>query len=92
MIEKRSASDARKKNRSDFRNSDTKGKEIKYLRDRILESGGGVILLDNGVLGEPHGIVPDIPGMPEILKAALGILYSECCFPHFKSEAAPGSM
>ena len=39
---------------------DTKSQEIKYLRDRILQSGLGVIVLDNGVLGEPQGIVPDI--------------------------------
>jgi uncharacterized protein (UPF0261 family) len=39
---------------------DTKSREIKYLRDRVRESGLGVIVLDNGVLGEPQGIVPDI--------------------------------
>ena len=39
---------------------DTKSREIGYLRDRILESGLQVIVLDNGVLGEPQGVVPDI--------------------------------
>jgi len=39
---------------------DTKSQEIQYLRDRVLESGLGAIVLDNGVLGEPQGIVPDI--------------------------------
>ena len=39
---------------------DTKSQEIKYLRDRVLESGLNVIVLDNGVLGEPQGIVADI--------------------------------
>ncbi|HSR12284.1 MAG TPA: Tm-1-like ATP-binding domain-containing protein, partial [Thermodesulfobacteriota bacterium] len=48
---------------------DTKSQEIRYLRDRILESGLNVIVLDNGVLGEPQGIVPDIPAR-ETAKAA----------------------
>jgi len=48
---------------------DTKSREIQYLRDRILESGLKVIVLDNGVLGEPQGIVPDIPAR-ETAKAA----------------------
>ena len=48
---------------------DTKSEEIKYLRDRVLESGLKVIVLDNGVLGEPQGIVPDIPAR-ETAKAA----------------------
>lgn len=39
---------------------DTKSQEIQYLRDRVLESGLEVIVLDNGVLGEPRGITPDI--------------------------------
>ena len=39
---------------------DTKSREIQYLRDRVLESGLEVIVLDNGVLGEPRGITPDI--------------------------------
>lgn len=40
---------------------DTKSDEIKYLRDRIIEQGVEAIILDNGALGEPHGIIPDIP-------------------------------
>lgn len=48
---------------------DTKSQEIKYLRDRVLESGLKVLVLDNGVLGEPQGIVPDIPAR-ETAKAA----------------------
>ncbi len=48
---------------------DTKSEEIQYLRERIRQSGLGVIILDNGVLGEPRGIVPDIPAR-ETAKAA----------------------
>ena len=48
---------------------DTKSREIQYLRDRILRSGLGVIVLDDGILGEPQGIVPDIPAR-ETAKAA----------------------
>ena len=39
---------------------DTKSEEAKYLKDRILEDGLNVLILDAGILGEPRGIVPDI--------------------------------
>jgi uncharacterized protein (UPF0261 family) len=48
---------------------DTKSQEIQYLRDRVLESGLQVIVLDNGVLGEPQGIVPDISARETALAA-----------------------
>ena len=48
---------------------DTKSQEIRYLRTRILESGLGVIVLDNDVLGEPQGIVPDIPARETAIAA-----------------------
>ncbi|RPJ39679.1 MAG: UPF0261 family protein, partial [Deltaproteobacteria bacterium] len=48
---------------------DTKSQEIKYLRDRVLESGLKVLVLDNGVLGEPKGIVPDIPARETAMAA-----------------------
>lgn len=39
---------------------DTKGPEIAYLRDRILELGLTTTVIDAGILGEPLDIVPDI--------------------------------
>jgi len=48
---------------------DTKSQEIQYLRDRVLESGLQVIVLNNGVLGEPQGIVPDISARETALAA-----------------------
>lgn len=38
---------------------DTKSAEVKYLRNRITEAGLKVMIIDNGVLGEPDGIEPD---------------------------------
>ena len=38
---------------------DTKGREYAYLRDRILEQGCEVVLVDAGVLGEPQ-VEPDV--------------------------------
>lgn len=38
---------------------DTKSVEVKYLRDRIIEQGINVLILDTGALGEPQDIVPD---------------------------------
>ena len=38
---------------------DTKSAEVKYLRKRITEAGLKVMIIDNGVLGEPDGIEPD---------------------------------
>ena len=40
---------------------DTKGPEIAYLRDRIQELGLSTTVIDSGILGNPLGIVPDIP-------------------------------
>ena len=48
---------------------DTKSREIQYLRDRILEGGLQVIVLDNGILGEPQGIIPDISARETALAA-----------------------
>jgi uncharacterized protein (UPF0261 family) len=39
---------------------DTKGPEIKYLRDRLQALGLQTIVIDSGILGEPLDIVPDI--------------------------------
>jgi uncharacterized protein (UPF0261 family) len=39
---------------------DTKGPEIKYLRDRLQSLGLGTTVIDSGILGEPLEIVPDI--------------------------------
>ncbi len=40
---------------------DTKSEEAIYLIERITEQGLDALVLDNGILGEPIGIVPDIP-------------------------------
>ena len=39
---------------------DTKGPEIAYLRDRIVERGCETTVVDVGILGDPRDIVPDI--------------------------------
>jgi uncharacterized protein (UPF0261 family) len=39
---------------------DTKGPEIKYLRDRLQSFGLNTIVIDSGILGEPLEITPDI--------------------------------
>ena len=43
---------------------DTKGPEIKYLRDKVKTEGAdiglNVIVVDSGILGQPVGIEPDI--------------------------------
>ncbi len=39
---------------------DTKGPEIKYLRDRLRELGLDTTVVDSGILGEPLEIIPDI--------------------------------
>ncbi|MCA9950537.1 MAG: Tm-1-like ATP-binding domain-containing protein [Anaerolineales bacterium] len=39
---------------------DTKGPEIKYLRDRLQALGLSTTVIDSGILGEPLDIVPDI--------------------------------
>ena len=40
---------------------DTKGPEIKYLRDRLQSLGLETTVVDSGILGEPLEIEPDIP-------------------------------
>lgn len=40
---------------------DTKGPEIRYLRDRLQSLGLQTTVVDSGILGEPLDIVPDIP-------------------------------
>jgi uncharacterized protein (UPF0261 family) len=40
---------------------DTKGEEIAYVRDRLRELGRATLVLDSGILGEPHGCRPDFP-------------------------------
>jgi len=39
---------------------DTKGREYAFLRDRLLEHGAEVLVVDAGV-GEPVGLEPDVP-------------------------------
>jgi uncharacterized protein (UPF0261 family) len=39
---------------------DTKGPEIKYLRDRLQSFGLNTTVIDSGILGEPLDITPDI--------------------------------
>lgn len=39
---------------------DTKGPEVKYLRDRLRDLGLTTTVIDSGILGEPLDIVPDI--------------------------------
>lgn len=39
---------------------DTKGPEVAYLRDRLVEHGCTTTVVDVGILGDPLGITPDI--------------------------------
>lgn len=48
---------------------DTKSAEILYLRKRIYLHGLDTVILDAGILGEPIGIVPDIPASQTALAA-----------------------
>lgn len=50
---------------------DTKSAEIIYLKNRILEKGLDVVVLDTGILGEPKGIVPDIPASETALAGGM---------------------
>jgi uncharacterized protein (UPF0261 family) len=50
---------------------DTKSDEARYLKERILEDGADVLVLDSGILGEPRGIVPDIPASETARAAGL---------------------
>src|SRR5688500_2879288 len=47
---------------------DTKGAEAGYVRDALRAAGVGVVLVDTGVLGEPH-LVADVP-REEVFQAA----------------------
>jgi uncharacterized protein (UPF0261 family) len=40
---------------------DTRGREVAYVRDRLVEMGMKTLVLDSGILGEPVGLTPDIP-------------------------------
>lgn len=40
---------------------DTKGPEMAYLRDRLHALGLSTTVIDSGILGDPQGLVPDIP-------------------------------
>jgi uncharacterized protein (UPF0261 family) len=49
---------------------DTKGEEVKYIRDKLIKKGKKVIVIDVGIRGEPIGITqPDIT-REEIARAA----------------------
>lgn len=39
---------------------DTKGPEVAYFRDRLLQMGVSTMVIDTGILGGPVGIVPDV--------------------------------
>lgn len=39
---------------------DTKGPEVAYLRDRLIELGLETLVVDVGIIGEPVGIAPDV--------------------------------
>jgi uncharacterized protein (UPF0261 family) len=39
---------------------DTKGKELRYIRDQIEGLGLGTFIVDSGIRGEPEGLEPDI--------------------------------
>jgi len=48
---------------------DTKGKELRYIRDRIEGLGLGTFIVDSGIRGEPEGLEPDIDRR-EVARAA----------------------
>ena len=39
---------------------DTKGPEVKYLKDRIEEKGGAVRIVDTGMRGTPQAVRADV--------------------------------
>ncbi|HEY6627489.1 MAG TPA: Tm-1-like ATP-binding domain-containing protein [Acidimicrobiia bacterium] len=39
---------------------DTKGPEVAYIRDRLIDRGCTTTVVDVGILGDPLGIVPDV--------------------------------
>ncbi|MFQ5711669.1 MAG: Tm-1-like ATP-binding domain-containing protein [Candidatus Geothermarchaeales archaeon] len=40
---------------------DTKGEEVRYLKEQIEERGKDVIIVDSGIRGAPKAVKPDIP-------------------------------
>lgn len=48
---------------------DTKGEEVKYVKERIEARGHSVIVLDSGIRGEPLALSPDIT-REEVARAA----------------------
>ena len=52
---------------------DTKSAEIIYLKNRILEKGLGVVVVDTGILGEPKGIVPDVPASETAIAGGMSL-------------------
>ena len=48
---------------------DTKGAEMAYVRDRLRALGARPLVVDSGILGEPDGIVADVP-RAEVARAA----------------------
>jgi uncharacterized protein (UPF0261 family) len=52
---------------------DTKSEEVIYLKNRIEENGLHVVVLDTGILGEPKGIVPDIPASQTAIAGGMSL-------------------
>ena len=48
---------------------DTTGREVAYVRDRLVEMGLKTLVLDSSIMGEPVGITPDVP-REQIARAA----------------------
>jgi uncharacterized protein (UPF0261 family) len=48
---------------------DTKGRELRYIRDRIQGLGCGTFIVDSGIRGEPEALEPDIDRR-EVARAA----------------------
>lgn len=54
---------------------DTKGYEVKYLKERIEGKGIHTVVIDSGTRGKPVNIEPDIPR--EVVAEAAGYAYEE---------------
>ena len=52
---------------------DTKSEEVIYLKNRIEENDLDVVVLDTGILGEPKGIVPDIPASQTAIAGGMSL-------------------
>ena len=68
---------------------DTKGREYAYVRDRIAEAGFDVLVVDVGVLGQPH-FTPDITSA-EVCEAA-GFALSQLQFDREGSDTRAVAM